>query len=171
MIWPLFLHRTKARFLFAGRIDVPQSGGESVETQAQLQWIDGWQFVARSGEGPAVVIDGRKPHAGPSPMDMVLMGVAGCTAVDVILVMEKKRINVTDFQINITGERAEEHPRRYTQIHIEYVLTGTGITERAVARAIELSVTKYCSAIGSLNATVTHSFRIVDAGSSENAPE
>lgn len=141
-----------------------------MEMQAQLQWLDGWQFVARAGEGPAVVIDGRKPRSGPSPMEMVLMGVAGCTAIDVILVMEKKRINVTDFQVNITGQRAEEHPRRYTHIHVEYVLTGTGISERAVERAIELSETKYCSAIGSLNATLTHSFRIVDAGSSEDAP-
>ena len=139
--------------------------------QAQLQWIDGWQFVARAGEGPAVVIDGRTPHAGPSPMQLVLMGVAGCTAIDVILVMEKKRINVTDFEINITGERADEHPRRYTHIQIEYVLTGTGISERAVERAIELSETKYCSAIGSLNATITHSYRIVDAGNSGEAPE
>ena len=130
--------------------------------QAQLQWIDGWQFVARAGEGPAVVIDGRKPHAGPSPMEMVLMGVAGCTAIDVILVMEKKRINVTDFQVNITGERADEHPRRYTHIKIEYVLTGTGIRERDVERAIQLSEEKYCSAIGSLNATFGHSYRIVD---------
>lgn len=140
-----------------------------MEMQAQLRWIDGWQFVARAGEGPAVVIDGRKPHAGPSPMELVLMGVAGCTAIDVVLVMEKKRTNVTDFEINITGERADEHPRRYTQIHIEYVLTGTDISERAVERAIELSETKYCSAIASLNATVTHSFRIVDAGDSGDA--
>jgi putative redox protein len=131
--------------------------------QAQLQWIDGWQFVARADEGPAVVIDGRKPRGGPSPMEMVLMGVAGCTAIDVILVMEKKRINVTDFQVNISGERAEEHPRRYTHIQIEYVLTGTGIRERDVERAIQLSEEKYCSAIGSLNATFEHSYRIVDA--------
>ena len=133
-----------------------------MEMQAQLQWIDGWQFVARAGEGPAVVIDGRKPRGGPSPMEMVLMGVAGCTAIDVILVMEKKRINVTDFQVNISGERAEDHPRRYTHIHVEYVLTGTGISERAVERAIQLSEEKYCSAIGSLNATFEHSYRIVD---------
>jgi putative redox protein len=132
--------------------------------QAQLQWIDGWQFVARAGEGPAVVIDGRIPRGGPSPMEMILMGVAGCTATDVILVMEKKRINVTNFQIKITGERAEEHPRRYTNIRIEYVLTGTGIRESAVERAIQLSHEKYCSAVGSLNATFEHSYRIVDAG-------
>jgi len=133
-----------------------------VEMQAQLNWIEGWQFVARAGDGPAVVIDGHEPHGGPSPMQMVLMGVAGCTAIDVILVMEKKRINVTDFQINITGQRAKEHPKRYTHIHIEYVLTGTGIAERAVERAIQLSEQKYCSAIASLNATFDHSYRIID---------
>lgn len=134
-----------------------------MEMQAQLQWVKDWQFVARAGEGPALVIDGKQPRGGPSPMETVLMGVAGCTAIDVILVMEKKRINVTDFQVNITGERAEEHPKRYTHIRIEYVLTGTDISESAVERAIQLSEEKYCSAIGSLNATVEHSYRIVDA--------
>lgn len=134
-----------------------------MEMQAQLQWVKDWQFVARAGEGPALVIDGKQPRSGPSPMETVLMGVAGCTAIDVILVMEKKRINVTDFQVNITGERADDHPRRYTHIRIEYVLTGTGISESAVERAIQLSEEKYCSAIASLNATIEHSYRIVDA--------
>ena len=137
-----------------------------MEMQAQLKWIEGWQFVARAGEGPAVVIDGHKPRGGPSPMEMVLMGVAGCTAIDVILVMEKKRINVTDFQVNISGARADDHPRRYTHIQIEYVLTGTGIRERDVERAIQLSEEKYCSAMGSLNATFEHSYRIVDQSAS-----
>lgn len=133
-----------------------------MEKQAQLKWIDGWQFAARSGDGPIVVIDGKEPRGGPSPMEMVLMGVAGCTAVDVILVMEKKRVNVTAFEVNITGERTEEHPQRYTHIRIEYVLTGTGIRESDVERAIQLSTEKYCSAIGSLNATLEHSYRIMN---------
>jgi putative redox protein len=133
-----------------------------MSTQAQLQWIKEWQFTARAGDGPTVLIDGKEPRSGSSPMQLVLMGVAGCTAIDVILVMEKKRINVTDFQINISGERADDHPRRYTHIQIEYVLTGTGISEKAVERAIQLSETKYCSAIGSLNATFEHSYRIIN---------
>mgnify|MGYP002065594544 CR=1 FL=1 len=90
------------------------------------------QLSERAGDGPALVIDGHKTGAGPSSMDLVLMGVAGCTATDVILVMEKKRVNVTGFEINISGERADDHPRRYTHIHIESVLTGTGIRERCV---------------------------------------
>ena len=131
-----------------------------MDVQAELKWVDGLQFVARAGDGPAVVMDSRKAGSGPSPMEMVLMGVAGCTAIDVVMIMQKRRADVTDFQINITGQRAEDHPRRYTHIHIEYVLTGTGISERAVERAIQLSEEKYCSAIGSLNATFEHSYRI-----------
>ena len=119
----------------------------------------------------AIVIDGHKTGAGSSPMELVLMGVAGCTAVDVILVMEKKRVNVTGFEINISGERADDHPKRYTNINIEYVLTGTDIRERDGERAIQRSEEKYCSAIGSLNATFEHSYRIVDAGDTSQDSE
>ena len=129
---------------------------------AQLKWIDGLQFVARAGDGPAVVIDSRESGSGPSPMEMVLMGVAGCTAIDVILIMQKRRADVTDFQINISGTRAEEYPRRYTHIQIEYVLHGRNLKKKDVERAIQLSETKYCSATASLNASVEHSYRLID---------
>ena len=71
--------------------------------KAQLQWTEGMQFIARAGKGPAVVLDSSDGGSGPSPMEMVLIGVAGCSAIDVIMIMEKKRAQVTDFQINITG--------------------------------------------------------------------
>jgi putative redox protein len=100
-------------------------------------------------------------------MEMVLMGVAGCTAIDVIMIMEKRRANVTDFQINISGTRADEYPRRYTHIHIEYVLHGRGIKVKDVERAIELSENKYCSATASLNAQIEHSYRIVDVDAAD----
>ena len=130
-------------------------------TQAQLKWVSGLQFVARAGDGPALVIDNSENAAGPSPMEVVLMGVAGCTAMDVISIMQKKRADVTRFEVNVTGERAEEHPRRYTHILVEYVLYGHDIEPKALERAIELSETKYCSAIASLNARFEHSYRIV----------
>jgi putative redox protein len=130
--------------------------------QAQLKWIDGMQFIARAGDSPAVVIDNPESKGGPSPMQLVLIGIAGCTAVDVISIMQKKRANVTDFQVKITGERAEEHPRRYTNIRIEYVLSGKGIQPKAVEQAIQLSETKYCSAIASLNASFESNYRIID---------
>jgi putative redox protein len=141
---------------------------EEMIVQAQLKWTEGRQFVARAGDGPAVVIDSRpavdhdsqEGRSGPGPMQMVLMGVAGCTAVDVLLIMQKRRAQVTDFQVNISGQRAEEHPRCYTKIHIEYVLYGRKIKPKDVERAIQLSETKYCSALASLNADVEHSYHI-----------
>jgi putative redox protein len=131
--------------------------------QAQLKWIDGMQFIARAGDGPAVVIDNPESKGGASPMQLVLIGIAGCTAVDVISIMQKKRANVNDFQVNITGERAEEHPKRFTNIRIEYVLSGKGIKPNAVEQAIQLSETKYCSAMASLNASFESNYRIIDS--------
>ena len=133
-----------------------------METNAQVKWIEGLRFVARSGTGPALVTDNGEDAAGPSPMELVLMGVAGCTAMDVISIMQKKRANVTRFEVNVTGERAEEHPKRYTRIIAEYVLYGHDIRPQAVERAIELSEKKYCSAIASLNAQFEHSYRVVE---------
>ena len=130
--------------------------------KAQLKWTDGMQFIARAGNSPAVVLDSGEGGSGPSPMEMVLMGVAGCSAIDVIMIMGKKRVEVTDFQVNITGERAEEYPQRYTDIHIEYVLQGKGIKSKAVEQAIQLSETKYCGAMASLNADFETTYRIVD---------
>lgn len=130
---------------------------------AQIKWADGMQFIARSGKGPAVVLDSSDGGSGPSPMEMVLIGVAGCSAIDVIMIMEKKRAQVTDFQVNIAGERAEEYPQRYTDIHIEYVLQGKGLKPKAVEQAIGLSETKYCGAMASLNADFKTTYRIVDA--------
>ena len=130
--------------------------------KAQLNWTEGMQFISRAGKGPAVVLDSSDGGSGPSPMEMVLIGVAGCSAIDVIMIMEKKRAQVTDFQINITGERTEEYPKRYTDIQIEFVLNGKDIKPKAVEQAIQLSETKYCGAMASLNATFETIYRIVD---------
>jgi len=127
---------------------------------AQVSWIKGLQFVARTDGGPAVVMDSPEGGSGASPMALLLMGTAGCTAVDVISVLEKKRMTVTDFQVNVSGTRAEEYPRRYTDIHFEYVVCGTGIKPQGVEQAIALSESKYCGAMASLNANFTHSYRI-----------
>ena len=130
--------------------------------KAQLKWTEGMQFIGRAGKGPAVVLDSSEGGSGPSPMEMVLMGVAGCSAIDVIMIMEKKRAQITGFQVNITGERAEEYPKRYTDIHIEFVMHGKGIKPKAVEQAIQLSETKYCGAMASLNADFKSAYRIVE---------
>jgi putative redox protein len=132
--------------------------------KAQINWTDGLQFVARANNGPAVVIDSSDGGSGASPMELLLIGVAGCTAIDVIMIMQKKRADIVDFKVNISGERAEDHPQRYTQIHIEYVLSGRDIKANAVEQAIQLSETKYCSASASLNADIDSTYRIVEAG-------
>jgi putative redox protein len=128
--------------------------------QAQVKWIDELQFVARAGSGPAVVMDTSDGGGGAGPMELILMGTAGCTAMDVITILKKKRLNVTGFTINISGERAEEYPKRYTLIHIEYVVYGTDLKPDGVKQAIDLSEQKYCGAMASLNARITHAFRI-----------
>ena len=128
--------------------------------QAQLTWTEGLQFVGRTDGGPAVVMDNPESGSGASPMELLLMGTAGCTAMDVISILKKKRMPVTGFKVNISGKRADDHPRRYTEVDIEYVIYGTDIKVEAVQRAIDLSENKYCGAMASLNARITHSYRI-----------
>jgi putative redox protein len=132
--------------------------------KAQVRWTDGYQFVARTGDGPAIVIDSTEGKSGPTPMGLLLMSVAGCTAIDVVSIMKKKRTKMTGFEVVISGDMAEDHPKRYSKISIEYVLHGTGISPKSVEQAIKLSHTKYCSAMASLNALFEHSYRIVEGG-------
>ena len=129
---------------------------------AQLNWTEDLQFIARANNGPAVVIDSSDGGSGASPMELVLIGVAGCTAIDVIMIMQKKRADIVDFKVNISGERADDHPKRYTRIQVEYVLYGRGLKPNAVEQAIELSETKYCSASASLNAQIDSTYRIIE---------
>lgn len=128
--------------------------------QAQVKWIDDLQFVARAGKGPAVVMDTSESGGGAGPMELMLMGTAGCTAMDVVTILKKKRLNVTGFKINISGDRAEEYPRRFTDITIAYVVFGTDLKPEGVRQAIDLSEKKYCGAMASLNARISHTFRI-----------
>ncbi len=131
-------------------------------TKAQLNWTDGFQFVARAENGPGMVLDSSDGGSGPTPMQMVLMGVAGCTAMDVVSILKKKRANISDLQVNISGDQAEEHPKRYTDINIKFIVHGKGVKPQDMERSIELSLTKYCSATASVNANVAHTYRIVE---------
>jgi putative redox protein len=130
--------------------------------KAKLEWKEKMQFVGQAGDSPSVVLDNPDGKTGPTPMEMVLMGIAGCTAMDVISIMRKKRADLKGFQVHISGERAEDHPKRYTKFLVEYVLEGKGLSSKDVERSIELSVTKYCSAIGSMSAPVETTYRIVE---------
>jgi putative redox protein len=135
--------------------------------KATVKLIDGMQFTGSADSGHEVIMDappavgGR--DTGPRPMELLLMGLGGCTGMDVISIMRKKQQVVTGFEINVFGEQAEDHPHKYTSLHIEYVITGKDISEDAVKRSIRLSLDKYCSVAATLEAGagIEHSYRIV----------
>jgi putative redox protein len=129
---------------------------------ANVTWVEDRRFVGRASSGHAIVVDGSEEKQGPSPMELLLIGMAGCTGYDVINILEKKRQVVTGLEVSARAERAEEPPRVYTVIEVEYVLRGRGINPKAVEDAIRLSKEKYCSASVMLEKTakITTSYRI-----------
>lgn len=102
-------------------------------------------------------------HSAPTPMEMLLVSVAACTAVDVISILNKKRQNVTDYDVEITGVRADDHPRKFISFHINHIVRGRDISEKALADAIELSDDKYCSVAATVRptATITTTYEII----------
>jgi putative redox protein len=124
-------------------------------------WQGGLQFEARANSNIPVRMDG-DAKTGVSPMEMVLMGLAGCTGGDVIDILRKKRQNVSRFEVRVTGKRAGEHPRKYTDIEVVYLITGHNVDPAAVERAIELSEDKYCSVSATLKgvAAITSRYEI-----------
>ncbi|MGI6379171.1 MAG: OsmC family protein [Anaerolineae bacterium] len=132
---------------------------------ATLRWTEGMQFVATAGgSNHAIVLDGNPEVGGADtgmrPMEALLCALGSCTAMDVISVLQKKRLDVRAFEVRLAGQRAEEHPKRYTHITLTFVVTGHGIPESAVERAIELSQTKYCGATASLNAEIDYTYEV-----------
>ena len=136
--------------------------------EASVRWIDGLQFAGESGSGHAIVLDAPESaggrNTGPSPMELLLMGLAGCTAVDVVNILRKKRQALRGVEVFARGVQRDEPPNVYTNIVLEYVVYGTGIAEKAVEQAITLSETKYCSAAGMMNkvAEIITNYRIVE---------
>lgn len=135
--------------------------------EAKVRWVSGMQFVGESGSGHAMVLDAPPPggrNTGPSPMELLLVGLAGCTAMDVVNILSKKRQPFHDVEVRVNGAQRDEPPNYYTDIHLEYVVYGKGVSEKAVEQAIALSEEKYCSAAAMMNkvANITTSFRIVE---------
>ena len=132
---------------------------------AAVVWAGGMNFDATAGSGFDLRLGSSKEYPGWSPMEMVLVGLAGCTAMDVITILEKKRQDVTHFEVRVVGTRAEEHPKVYTDLQVEFVVEGHGVDAEAVERAIELSQDKYCSVSAMLQkaAPVRTSYRVLEA--------
>jgi len=136
--------------------------------KARIKWVEERTFVGRSGSGHNVVLgtaygpEGKTP--GPSPMELVLIGTGGCTAYDVVHILEKGREAVEGCEVELDAERAETEPKVFTRIHMHFIVKGKGLSAAKVERAIQLSAEKYCSASIMLakTATITHDFELVE---------
>ena len=138
--------------------------------KARVQWLDGKAFVGESGSGHAVVMDGAPESGGRNigvrPMEMLLLGLGGCTAFDIVMILERMREKVTALDIALEAERAAEDPKVFTQVKLIYKIRGHKLKPANVERAVNLSAEKYCSAsimIGK-TATITHDFTIEEEG-------
>ena len=134
--------------------------------KARIKWVEQALFLGESGSGHAVVIDGPPEGGGRNlgvrPMELLLLGLGGCTAYDVVQILRKGRQPVRDCVVELTAQRAETVPKVFTHIHVHFVVTGRGLSEAAVARAVSLSAEKYCSASIMLGRAVEiqHDFEI-----------
>lgn len=136
--------------------------------KATIEWTGESSFSAVADSGHRIQMDGPPDHGGqnkgPRPMELLLMGTGGCTAFDVMMILKKGRQDIFDCRVEIEAERADSEPKVFTKIHIHFVLTGKNIDSKRVARAIELSAEKYCSASIMLakTAAITHDYEILE---------
>ncbi|HDL8326633.1 TPA: OsmC family protein [Yersinia enterocolitica] len=130
--------------------------------QARVKWVEGLTFLGEFASGHQVLMDGNAGDKAPSPMEMLLMSAGGCSAIDVVSILQKGRNDVRDCEVTLTSQRREEAPRLFTQINLHFIVSGKGLTDKIVERAVELSAEKYCSVSLMLGkaATITHSFEI-----------
>ncbi|MDO6460591.1 OsmC family protein [Granulosicoccaceae sp. 1_MG-2023] len=135
--------------------------------RARVKWLDHMSFVGETESGHSIVMDGAPEFGGRNlgarPMEMLLLGLGGCTSFDVVMMLKKARQDIDDCEVTITAERAEEIPKIFTKIHVHFVVKGRDLAENHVKRAVSLSADKYCSASKMLekSAEITHSYEIV----------
>lgn len=135
--------------------------------KTRIKWNGNVSFLAESGSGHTVLMDGAPDaggqNLGPRPMEMLLMGLGGCSSFDVVLILKKSRQDITDCVAEIEAERAETDPKVFTRIHMHFIVSGHNLNPQQVERAIHLSAEKYCSASIMLRSTaqITHDFEIV----------
>ena len=136
--------------------------------KCRIKWLDHMSFVGESGSGHSVVMDGAPEAGGRNlgvrPLEMLLLGLGGCTAFDVVSILRKSRQQLVDCEVEIEAERAESIPKVFTKIHLHFIVSGRDLDQGKVAKAIDLSADKYCSASRMLEKTaaITHDFEIVN---------
>jgi putative redox protein len=133
---------------------------------ARIRWVENAAFVGETGSGHAIVIDGPEDiggrNLGPRPMELMLLSVGSCSAVDVIHILKRGRHAVSGCEVKVSGKRATSDPKVFTKIHLHFIVSGDGLSEAAVRRAVDLSAEKYCSASIMLGkaAEITHDFEL-----------
>ncbi len=138
--------------------------------KARIKWLDEVKFVGETESGHAVLMDGAPENGGqnmgPRPMEMLLLGMGGCSAFDVMHMLKKSRQQVDDCVVELSATRADEVPKVFTRIHAHFIVSGKGLKEAQVKRAVTLSAEKYCSASIMLGqvAKVTHDYEVIDTG-------
>jgi len=137
--------------------------------KARIKWVQDAMFLGESGSGHSVVMDGPEDHGGRNlgvrPMEMMLLGLGGCTSFDVMSILKKSRQDVVDCVAEIEAERADAVPSVFTKIHVHFVVKGRGLKEAQVKRAVALSAEKYCSASIMLEAAgveITHDYEVIE---------
>lgn len=136
--------------------------------EAKIRHVGGLQFVGEASSGHALVMDGDPKFGGSDtavrPTELLLIGLGGCSGMDVISILKKKKQDVRGLEINVKGEKAASYPQKFTDIAIEFIVTGRAVSEDAVKRAVDLSMEKYCSVKATLegSAKITFSYRIVE---------
>lgn len=132
--------------------------------QARVKWLDHMSFVGESGSGHSIVLDGSAEHGGRNlgvrPMETVLIGLGGCSAFDVMLILKKGRQDVTDCEVLLDAGRVDAVPAVFEKIHMTYLVKGNGLSEKQVERAVSLSVEKYCSVTKMLEETVKITYEV-----------
>jgi len=137
--------------------------------QATVKWVDGVMFVGESGSGHAVVMDGPPDHGGRNvgmrPMEMILLGLGGCSSFDVVQILQKGRNEIVNCVTELTAERVDAVPSVFSKIHLHFIVTGRDLKPAVVERAVKLSAEKYCSAsimLAKSGVEITHDFEVIE---------
>jgi putative redox protein len=137
-------------------------------TKAKVTYVDGMQFVGEADSGHAIVMDGNPETGGKNtglrPMELLLVGLGGCSGMDIVSILKKKKQAISGIEINVNGEKAESYPQKFIGIEIEFIVKGKNISEEAVKRAVHLSMEKYCSVKATLegSASIDYTYTIIE---------
>lgn len=137
--------------------------------EGRIRWIENAAFMAETGSGHALVVDGSAEiggrNLGPRPMELMLLSTGTCASMDVVAILKKSRQQMTGCEVKLSGTRADGIPQPFTAIHLHFIISGIALSDSIVKRAVQLSVEKHCSALNSLapSVTITHAYEIVES--------